>query len=162
VRARGERRGSCRALGERETHVDGFLFSLPCSHRFTPEDYHVVTRRKEEEVLMTKSMREAAVAKRASVRTLCSQRCRTHSTRSALSCQEFSRALVRVEFPDGLVLEAAFSPLEPLQALRALVCACVEPSLAAAVYLFTAPPKQKMVRVMRRPHGNAPVMPLSG
>jgi len=111
---------------------------------------------------MTKSMREAAVAKRASVRTLCSQRCRTHSTRSALSCQEFSRALVRVEFPDGLVLEAAFSPLEPLQALRALVCACVEPSLAAAVYLFTAPPKQKMVRVMRRPHGNAPVMPLSG
>ena len=41
-------------------------------YEFTPEDYAAVTaKRKEEEVLMTRAMREAAMAKRASVRVLC-------------------------------------------------------------------------------------------
>jgi hypothetical protein len=99
-------------------------------------------------VLMTKSMREAVVAKRAAVRSC------THAEH-ALRCaaltrwprQEFSRALVRVELPgDALVLEAAFAPLEPLSALRELVAACLAPDAAAAFYLFTAPPKARLVR----------------
>jgi hypothetical protein len=55
--------------------------------------------------------------------------------------------LVRVELPgDALVLEAAFAPLEPLSALRDLVAACLAPAAAAAFYLFTAPPKTRLVR----------------
>ncbi len=65
-----------------------------------------------------------------------------HSRRT----QEFSRSLVRVEFADGLVLEAAFAPLESLSALRSLVSACLEKSLSSSFYLFTAPAEQKVVR----------------
>jgi len=57
---------------------------------------------------------------------------------------------VRVELPgDALVLEAAFAPLEPLQALRDLVAACLQADAAAAAYLFTAPPKKRMARRLR-------------
>ena len=51
--------------------------------------------------------------------------------------------MIRVEFVDGVVLEAAFGPMEPCDALRRLLTACVDPSLASRFYLFTAPPKRK-------------------
>ena len=74
-------------------------------------------------MLQTRAMREAAAAKRAS---------------------SFSRALLRLHFADGLVLEASFAPLEPLSAVRGLLSACVEPGCAGAVYAFTTPPKQRL------------------
>ncbi len=99
--------------------------------------------------MMTKAMREAATAKRASVRWhLCAAvPARVPPLMPPLP-QAFSRALVRVELPgdDGLVLEAAFAPLEPLRALRELVSACLVPEAATAFYLFTAPPKARLVR----------------
>lgn len=80
-------------------------------------------RKAEGEVLQTRAMREAAAARRAA---------------------QFARSLVRLDFPDGLVLEASFAPTEPLAALRALLRSAVEPSAAACAYLFTAPPKAKL------------------
>jgi hypothetical protein len=99
--------------------------------------------------MMTKAMRENAVAKRAAVRPrppVCLSRLSlTTALLFACLAQEFSRALVRVELPgDALVLEAAFAPLEPLSALRDLVTACLDTDAAAAAYLFTAPPKKRM------------------
>ena len=57
---------------------------------------------------------------------------------------------MRVELSDGLVLEASFGPLEPLSALRDLVAACLVPDAAKGFYLFTAPPKARLVRPATR------------
>jgi hypothetical protein len=61
------------------------------------------------------------------------------------SIKEYSHALVRVRLPGGLLLEAAFHPLEPVGHVLDLVRSCLQPPLASLpAYLFTTPPRTRL------------------
>ncbi|KAL6751657.1 hypothetical protein V8C86DRAFT_2774182 [Haematococcus lacustris] len=127
--AAGTRQGEARRQGqeqgqegmrglELEEEEDSF-------YDLTPEDYAALARaaevkRKEEASgLKTQAMREAE------------ERARE---------QAFSSIAVRVRFPDGLVMQAAFAASEPLGALKAAVAQLLLPGTAFT--LFVTPPKQ--------------------
>ncbi|GBF90266.1 hypothetical protein Rsub_03399 [Raphidocelis subcapitata] len=69
-------------------------------------------------------------------------------TRTAREAQARARAAshppvpVRLHFPDGSIVQAEFAATQPVGAIAELARALVQPGLAPALYLYTAPPKQ--------------------
>eukprot|EP00195_Chlamydomonas_chlamydogama_P004892 CAMPEP_0202902588 /NCGR_PEP_ID=MMETSP1392-20130828/16940_1 /ASSEMBLY_ACC=CAM_ASM_000868 /TAXON_ID=225041 /ORGANISM="Chlamydomonas chlamydogama, Strain SAG 11-48b" /LENGTH=416 /DNA_ID=CAMNT_0049589375 /DNA_START=140 /DNA_END=1390 /DNA_ORIENTATION=- len=94
----------------------------------TPEDFAAITRaneakKKEDNMLKTRAIREAEERARA---------------------EAYGPVPVRVHFPDGVIMQAAYRATEPLSCLQELVSKVVGPALskAGAFYLYTTPPKQ--------------------
>lgn len=85
--------------------------------------YANARRNAESRTLMTKQMREAEQERKAAA---------------------YGRVPVRVELPDGHVVQATFAAVEKLQALHSLVASVLVPEVASAFYLFTAPPKVEL------------------
>jgi tether containing UBX domain for GLUT4 len=81
---------------------------------------YAARRNQEERGLMTRQMREAQEAARAA------------------ACGPVA---VRLELPDGHVLQATFAATAPLEELRAVALRALAPAAGASCHLFTAPPK---------------------
>lgn len=97
-------------------------------YTFTEADYHAVTAgyaaraKHQSEPLKTKAMRDAEVAARAAA---------------------FPAVRVRVQLPDGHIVQSEFAGSEPLSAVRARLQPLLVPgSASGAWYLYTAPPKK--------------------
>jgi hypothetical protein len=73
--------------------------------------------------LMTKQMREAEQARKAA---------------------SYGSVPVRVEFPEGTVLQASFPAVAPVAELHELIKAALLPEAAKTFYLFTTPPKVEL------------------
>jgi len=82
--------------------------------------YTAARRASEQRTLMTRQMREAEMARKAA---------------------SFGQVPIRIEFPDGMVLQASFAATETLEQLRSLVQGVLIPELASCFYLFVTPPK---------------------
>ena len=55
--------------------------------------------------------------------------------------KSYSHALVRVRLPNGLIVQAAFHPQEPVANVVQLVASCLRDEQRRPFYLFTAPPR---------------------
>lgn len=95
----------------------------------TPEDLAIMrhaqeAKRKEEAVLKTRVLREADEAKKAA---------------------QFGSVPLRIHFPSpthgAVIVQAAFSPLEPISTVKQLVSKLLHPSIGSAFQLFTTPPR---------------------
>lgn len=127
--AAGTRQGEARRQGQEQGQEGMWGLELEeeedSFYDLTSEDYAALARaaevkRKEEASgLKTQAMREAE------------ERARE---------QAFSSVAVRVRFPDGLIMQAAFAASEPLGALKAAVAQLLLPGTAFT--LFVTPPKQ--------------------
>jgi len=73
--------------------------------------------------LMTKQMREAEQARKAA---------------------SYGQVPVRVEFPEGTVLQASFPAVAPVGELHELIKVALLPEAAKTFYLFTTPPKMEL------------------
>ncbi|XP_047319009.1 plant UBX domain-containing protein 1-like [Impatiens glandulifera] len=90
---------------------------------FTAEDYfRMMSSKKEDKHLKTKKIRDAEEAARRS---------------------RITKAVIRVKFPNDIILESTFHPSEPIQSLIDLMKkAIAQPNLP--FYLYTTPPKKKI------------------
>ena len=90
-------------------------------YEFTPEDYYrLMSTKKEDKYLKTRKIREAEAAARRS---------------------RFTKAVIRIRFPDGYTLEGTFHPSESLQSIFDLLKKVLaRPELPH--YLYTTPPKK--------------------
>ena len=98
----------------------------------TPEDLAIMrqsqeVKKKEEAILKTRALREA------------------DETRKAAS---YGSVPLRVHFPSPtlgtagtIIIQAAFSPLEPVSAVKQLISKLVHPSIGQGFQLFTTPPR---------------------
>eukprot|EP00850_Spirogloea_muscicola_P004507 SM000019S05051 [mRNA] locus=s19:610617:612293:- [translate_table: standard] len=57
--------------------------------------------------------------------------------------EDYARAVVRVQMPDGLVLEAAFAPSDAISVVHDTLAKCLA-TQQEPFYLYTAPPKQRL------------------
>lgn len=85
--------------------------------------YAAAKRNADQKHLMTRQMRENEVARKAAA---------------------YGQVPVRVELPDGVVLQASFAATESIGELKALVESVMIPEAAACFYLFTTPPKVEL------------------
>ncbi|CAA0820140.1 Plant UBX domain-containing protein 1 [Striga hermonthica] len=92
-------------------------------YEFTPEDYYrLFAAKKEDKYLKTKKIRDAETAARRS---------------------RFTKAVIRVRFPDNHTLEVSFHPSETIQSLVDLLKkVSAHPELP--FYLYTTPPKKQL------------------
>ncbi|GER33299.1 plant UBX domain-containing protein 1 [Striga asiatica] len=92
-------------------------------YEFTPEDYYrLLAAKKEDKYLKTKKIRDAETAARRS---------------------RFTKAVIRVRFPDNHTLEVSFHPSETIQSLVDLLKkVSAHPELP--FYLYTTPPKKQI------------------
>ncbi|EQC42687.1 hypothetical protein, variant [Saprolegnia diclina VS20] len=81
--------------------------------------------------------RQDAAEKSQSFRTLAMRELDDMQRRSV-----YQEAVLRVRFPDKVVLQAVFHPSEPLQAVADLVTSCL--ATPRAFYLYTTPPMTKL------------------
>jgi len=108
-----------RAAGTAAAEDDAFF-------EFTADDFANVARAQQrraaaDSVLMTRTAREAQARARAAA---------------------LPPIPVRLHFPDGGIVQAEFKSTQPVSTIAALARALVDPQLAPALYLYTAPPKQ--------------------
>lgn len=80
-------------------------------------------RTQEGKYLMTKQMRESEQARKAA---------------------SYGQVPVRVEFPEGTVLQASFPAVAPVGELHELIKVALLPEAAKTFYLFTTPPKSEL------------------
>ncbi|EFJ18566.1 hypothetical protein SELMODRAFT_444515 [Selaginella moellendorffii] len=90
-------------------------------YELTPEDYaRLVSKKREERFLKTAKIRDAEAAARRS---------------------KFAKATLRVQFPDSIIVEADFSPLDlVLELVTMLEKLLLKPEIP--FHLYTTPPKQ--------------------
>lgn len=92
-------------------------------YEFTAEDYYrIMAARKEDKYLKTRKIQEAE---------------------EAASRSRFTKATIRVRFPDNLTLEVTFHPSEKIQSVFDLLMKVVaRPDIP--FYLYTTPPKKQV------------------
>ncbi|XP_024518664.1 plant UBX domain-containing protein 1 [Selaginella moellendorffii] len=102
------------ATGKEEAESDEF-------YELTPEDYaRLVSKKREERFLKTAKIRDAEAAARRS---------------------KFAKATLRVQFPDSIIVEADFSPLDlVVELVTMLEKLLLKPEIP--FHLYTTPPKQ--------------------
>lgn len=84
---------------------------------------YAARRAAEEKHLMTRQMREAEEARKAAA---------------------YGHVPVRIEFPDGIVIQALFPATSAMEELVNLVKEALVPEAASTFHLFTAPPKVEL------------------
>lgn len=96
-------------------------------YEFSERDYHVMmsgfasTRAKQSRGLMTRQLREAEEQQRIA---------------------SYGPIPIRIEFPDGYIIQASFPVTTPLRQLHELVYKVLHPSYRLQFHLFTTPPKK--------------------
>ncbi|GLJ44238.1 hypothetical protein SUGI_0924140 [Cryptomeria japonica] len=97
-------------------------------YEFTNEDYFcLMASKKEDNILKTKKLRDAEKAAR-----------RTN----------FSKTVIRVQFPDNYIIEADFEPSESISTLMDFLRKVIaQPELP--FYIYTTPPKKRITDLMK-------------
>ncbi|XP_031480536.1 plant UBX domain-containing protein 1 [Nymphaea colorata] len=92
-------------------------------YEFTAEDYfRILSSRKEDKVLKTRKIREEEEAARRS---------------------KFTKAVIRIRFPDGYIVETKFHPTETVASLMEFVKKIIaQPDIP--FYIYITPPKQQL------------------
>ena len=106
-----------------EEHDEGWYEVTEADVRVQMAGY-AARRAQEGKMLMTQQMREAEAARKAA---------------------SYGNIPVRIEFPDGMVVQASFAATAPLAELRDLVESALSSEAAAAgFYLFVTPPRTEL------------------